>query len=376
MASKDFYEVLGVSKEASDDDIKKAFRKLAIQYHPDKNRGNKEAEEKFKEINEAYQTLSDSEKRNNYDRYGTADPSQGGYQQYSNFDFGDMGGFGDIFENFFGGGFGGSSSSRRNAPRKGRDIEHIINITFEESMEGTEKEVSITRNEKCETCGGNGAKKGTVPETCDQCGGQGQVRVQRNTPMGSFVTQANCDKCNGTGKIIKEVCEDCKGVGSIKHRRKIKVNIPAGVDTDNIIPLRGQGQSGTNGGSNGDLYIHLKVGSHKVFKRHGNDIYIETSISYGKAVLGGEIKVPTIDGNVIYNIPSGTQPNTTFRLKGKGAIKVNTNNRGDQYITVTVDVPKKLNDKQKDALIKYVELTGEEKVTHKKPSVINRIFGK
>lgn len=356
MAKKDYYEVLGLQKGASDDEIKKAFRKLAIQYHPDKNQGNKEAEEKFKEINEAYQVLSDPQKKAQYDQFGTAD--FGGFEGggFGGFDFSDIGGFGDIFESFFGGGGGGR---RRNGPQKGADIEYTINLTFEEAVFGAEKEVSLTKSENCETCNGSGSKPGTQPKVCPKCGGSGQVKVQRNTPLGSFVSVSTCDTCSGKGNVVSDPCPECKGKGSLRKQKKIKVNVPAGVDTGNVIPIRGQGEAGTNGGPPGDLYISIRVAPHSFFKRKGFDIYIDTHISFSKAALGAELKIDTIDGEVKYTVPAGTQPGTIFRLKGKGVPFVNGRGRGDQYINVIVDVPKNLNQKQKDALLAFMEASGE-----------------
>lgn len=359
MASKDYYEALGLKKGASDDEIKRAFRKLAIKYHPDKNQGNKEAEEKFKEINEAYQVLSDPEKKARYDQYGSAD-FNGGFGGagggFGGFDFSDMGGFGDIFDSFFG---GGGSAQRRNGPKRGSDLEYTINLTFEEAVFGTKKEISITRNETCETCHGNGAEPGTSAKTCPHCGGTGQVRVQRQTPLGSFVSTSTCDKCHGTGKIIEKPCHTCKGKGRVRKNRKITVNIPAGVDTGNVMPLRGQGEHGERGGSPGDLYVKIRVSPSRQFNRKGNDIYVDTHISMASAALGIEIKVPTVDGDVSYTVPAGTQSGTLFRLKGKGVPRVNSSGRGDQYVKVIVDIPKTLNEKQKEALKMFMEASGE-----------------
>jgi molecular chaperone DnaJ len=360
MAKKDFYEVLGLQKGASEEEIKKAFRKLAIKYHPDKNQGHKEAEEKFKEINEAYQVLSDPEKKARYDQYGDADAVGGNYGGYGaeGFDFSDFGGFGDIFDSFFGGG-GGGGRRKKGGPARGADLEYTVTLTFEEAVAGVEKEISITRNETCETCGGTGAKVGTQPKTCDKCGGTGQINVQRNTPLGSFMSVSTCDKCGGKGTIITDPCPECKGTGKIRKNRKITINIPAGVDTGNVIPMRGQGEHGTAGGPAGDLYVNIRVMPHKIFKRKGYDIFIDSHISFSKASLGVELKVPTIDGDVKYSVPAGTQPGTVFRLKAKGVPKVNGHGRGDQYVNIVVDIPKSMNAKQKDALLMYMEASGE-----------------
>lgn len=370
MAKKDYYEVLGLEKGASDDDIKKAFRKQAIKYHPDKNAGNKEAEEKFKEINEAYQVLSDPEKKAQYDQFGTTDFNGGAGGFDGGFDFSGMGGFGDIFESFFGGGGFGGSGRKRNGPEKGADIEYNITLTFEEAVFGVEKEINISRSESCETCRGEGAKPGTSAKTCDKCSGSGQIRVQRNTPLGSFVTMSTCDKCAGKGKVITDPCPDCRGSGKQRKQRKIKIDIPAGVDTGNVMPLRGQGEHGTKGGPPGDLYINIKVSPHKIFKRKAFDIYIDTHISIVEAALGIEMKVPTVDGEVKYTIPEGTQSGTMFRLKGKGVPRVNSHGRGDQYVNVIVDIPKNLNEKQKEALRMFAEASGE-KDDDKKSSIFD-----
>jgi molecular chaperone DnaJ len=358
--SKEYYEVLGIDKGASEIEIKKAFKKLALKYHPDRNPDNKEAEEKFKEINEAYQVLSDPEKKARYDQFGTADFSGGGYGGYGGaggFDFSDLG---DIFGDIFGGGFGGSQRRNPNAPRKGADIETTINLTFEEAVFGVEKNITITKKEKCNTCSGTGAKPGTSPKTCDKCGGRGVMNQTRNTAFGSFSTQTTCDKCGGKGKIIEEPCKTCHGSGVIKQDKKIKIKVPAGVDTGNVIPLRGHGQPGANGGPSGDLYVNLRVAAHKEFVRKGNDIYIDEHVSIAKAIFGAELHVPTVDGDVSYKIPSGTQSGTVFRLKSKGVPRVNGYGRGDQYVKVIVDIPKKLNDQQKEAFVKFMEASGED----------------
>lgn len=361
MANKDYYQILGLEKGASDDEIKRAFRKLAIKYHPDKNQGNAEAEAKFKEINEAYQVLSDPEKKARYDQFGTADFDgsgfgAGGFGGFDGFDFSDLGGFGDIFDTFFG---GGGSGRRRNGPQRGADLEYVLNLTFEEAVFGVEKEISINRSESCDSCSGTGAKAGTSPKTCPTCNGSGQIRVQRQTPLGNFVSTSTCNQCGGKGQVVDNPCTTCHGKGSVRKNRKISVNIPAGVDTGNVMPLRGQGEHGKNGGPAGDLYVRIKVAPSKKFTRKGSDIYIDTHISMGHAALGVEVTVPTVDGDVKYKIPAGTQSGTLFRLKGKGVPRVNSSGRGDQYVKVIVDIPKNLNEKQKDALRAFMEACGE-----------------
>ncbi|MGL4452520.1 MAG: molecular chaperone DnaJ [Sarcina sp.] len=363
MEKRDFYEVLGLEKGASDDEIKRAFRKLAVKYHPDKNKGNTEAEEKFKEINEAYQVLSNPEEKAKYDQFGHAGMDGGfggGAGGFGGFDMNDMGGFGDIFETFFGGGgFGGGSGRRKNGPRRGDDLEYSLTITFEEAMTGVEKEFSITRTENCETCNGSGAKPGTSKKTCSKCNGSGQIRVQRQTPLGSFMSTSSCDACGGKGETIDTPCTDCRGTGIVRKQRKITVNIPAGVDTGNILTLRGQGEHGANGGPAGDLYVRISVKPSSIFKRDGANIYYSYKMSMTKATLGEEITVPTIDGNVKYTVPAGTQPGTRFRLKGKGAKRVNSTLRGDQYVDIIVEVPKNLNKEQTEALKAFMETLGE-----------------
>lgn len=375
MANKDYYASLGIEKGASEDEIKKAFRKQAIKYHPDKNSGNPEAEAKFKEVNEAYQVLSDPEKRARYDQFGTVDGDPGFGSGFGGFDFNDMGGFGDIFESFFGGGGG---QRRPNGPTRGADVEYSVTLTFEEAVFGVKKEVSINRSEKCEHCSGTGAKAGTAAKTCSTCNGSGQVRVQRQTPLGSFVSTSACDSCGGKGKVIENPCPSCSGRGQTRKNRKISINIPAGVDTGNVMPLRGEGEHGTNGGPAGDLYIRINVTPSKKFTRKGVDVYIDAHISMAKAALGTEITVATVDGDVKYTVPAGTQSGTLFRLKGKGIPRVNSSGRGDQYVKVIVDIPKTLNDKQREALKMLMEASGEstEEVSTSKKGLKDKIFHK
>ena len=347
MANKDYYAVLGLEKGASDDEIKKAFRKLAIKYHPDKNQGNKEAEEKFKDINEAYQVLSDPEKKARYDQYGTADFDGSGFGSggFGGFDFSDMGGFGDIFESFFGG--GGGSSRRRNGPMKGADIEYTLNLTFEEAIFGVEKEITINRNENCESCRGTGAQPGTSPKTCPTCNGSGQVRMQRQSPLGSFVTTSTCDRCGGKGTIVETPCSSCSGRGKVRKTRKIKINVPAGVDTGNQLRLSGKGEAGINGGPNGDLYLEFNVKEHPIYKREDIDVYLEYPISITDAVLGCKKEVPTLYGTVKLTINPGTQTNDKYRLKGKGIEDVHSSRKGDMYVIIKVSIPSKLTREQK-----------------------------
>ncbi|MDY3239167.1 MAG: molecular chaperone DnaJ [Anaerovoracaceae bacterium] len=358
MAEKrDYYEVLGLKKGASDDEIKKAFRKMAMKYHPDKNPGNKEAEEKFKEINEAYSVLSDPDKKSKYDRFGFAgvDPNAGGgFGGGSGFGgFGGAGGFEDIFDMFggmFGGGFGGGQQRRNNGPKKGRDLQKAITITFEEAAFGCKKELEINKYVACPTCKGEGTKPGTSKKTCPKCGGSGQISQMQRTPFGQFQSVTQCDQCGGTGQINETPCEDCRGTGKVRKTVKISVDIPGGVDNESVIPIRSQGEPGVNGGPNGDLYIVISVKPHKVFKRNGSDLYLDIPISFDQAALGAEIIVPTLEGKVSYKVPAGTQPGTTFRLKGKGVRNLRNDRMGDLYVKVNLEVPTKLNHKQKKAI--------------------------
>lgn len=362
---RDYYEVLGVSRTATDDELKKAYRKLAKQYHPDMNPGNKEAEAKFKEINEAYEVLSDKEKRAKYDQFGHAgvDPNFGaGGGGFGGFDMGDID-LGDIFGSFFGGGFGGFGGSQRqanpNAPKRGASLRANMTISFQEAMTGVEKEINLTRTESCNTCHGTGCAAGTTAEVCPTCHGTGQVRIQRGGGGFAFTTTSPCSNCNGTGKIIHQPCPDCRGEGQVRKQKKIKVRIPAGIDDGQTISMRGQGNSGQNGGPAGDLLITVSVTPDPRFERDGYDLYLEQPVSFTQAALGAELQIDTIDGKVKYNLPAGTQTGTTFRLRGKGIPSVNGRGRGDQFVTVQVEVPKSLTHEQREALRDYGRAMGE-----------------
>ncbi len=363
---RDYYEVLGVGKSATEDEIKKAYRSLAKKYHPDMNPGDAEAEKKFKEVNEAYAVLSDSEKRSKYDRFGHAafDPTQGaggygGFGGYSS-SFGDFGDFGDIFSSFFGGGGGGSSRARQNMAMDGEDIGSRITVTFDEAVFGCKKEISFARIENCPDCSGSGAEKGSTPETCRVCRGMGRVTVQQQTMLGYMQTQRTCSECRGSGKIIKKPCKNCSGKGRIRINKKLDVNIPAGIDNRQNIVLRGQGSVGVNGGSNGDLIIEVRVKEDKIFERRGNDAYCEVPISFVEAALGAEIDVPTLGGgSEKYRIPEGTQTGTEFTLKGKGIPHINSGKKGDIIIKTTVETPKNLTSEQKKLLEAFGNSLGE-----------------
>ena len=376
MADKrDYYEVLGLQKGASDDEIKKAFRKLAMKYHPDKNPGDKDAEDKFKEINEAYAVLSDPEQKQKYDQFGHAgvDPNS-----FAGGGFGGFGGFEDIFDMFSGafggGGFGGAFGGQRrsNGPRKGNDIQKAMTIDFTEAAFGCKKQIKLTKNVRCKTCGGTGAAPGTSKKTCPNCGGTGEIRTQQRTPLGTFQSVSPCPDCNGTGQINESPCTDCGGTGRVRDTVKITVNIPAGVDNDSVIPIRGQGEPGINGGPDGDLYIVLNVRPHKLFERRGQDLWLEIPISFDQAALGDEIVVPTLEEKVSYKVPAGTQPGTVFRLKGKGIKSVRGNRKGDLYVKVTLEVPTRLNGKQKKA-IQAMRDTVTDECYHKKSGFMKSI---
>ncbi|MBR1758735.1 MAG: molecular chaperone DnaJ [Lachnospiraceae bacterium] len=368
MADKrDYYEVLGVSKTATEDEIKKAYRVLAKKYHPDMNPGDKDAEAKFKEASEAYAVLLDADKRRQYDQFGHAafdGGAGGGGFDYSNVDFSDI--FGDLFG---GGGFGfggfgdifggGSSRSSYRGPMRGQNIRAGVSITFDEAIAGAEKELELTLKDECNTCHGTGAKPGTTPETCSKCGGKGQVVMTQQSMFGMVRSTTVCPDCHGTGQIIKDKCPDCGGNGYIASRKKIQVSIPAGIDNGQSIRLRGKGEPGVNGGERGDLLVDVTVERHPIFQRQDMDIYSTAQISYATAALGGEVRIPTVDGDIMYTVKPGTQNDTRVRLRGKGVPSVrNSSVRGDHYVTLFITVPTKLNSEQKELLRRFDESIG------------------
>lgn len=359
---RDYYEVLGISKGAEAQEIKKAYRKLAMKYHPDRNPGDKEAEEKFKEINEAYEVLSDDTKRKTYDQFGHDGLNgQGGFGGQGGFNGQGFGGFedmfGDIFGDMFGGGFSGGRQRRR-GPQRGADIRQNVTISFEEAAFGKKMSIKLNRSEECDECDGTGAKPGTSKKTCSTCNGTGQVRTVQRTPFGNIASSRPCSTCNGTGEVIESPCSKCHGTGNTRKVKTIEVDIPAGIDDGQMIKLAGQGEVGEKGAPRGDLYIVVNVKSHPLFTRDGNDIYFEMPITFVQATLGDEIEVPTLDGKVKYSVPEGTQTGTVFRLKEKGIPRIRGNSRGDQYVKVVVEIPKKLNDKQKDLLREFAKECG------------------
>lgn len=377
MADKrDYYEVLGVSKTATEQEIKSAFRKQAKTCHPDLHPGDKEAEAKFKELNEAAEVLSDPDKRAKYDQFGHAafDPSMGGGSSYGSGFGGGFGGFGDIFDTVFGGGFGGFGGSTRSnsGPVPGNDLRYNLTLTFEEAAFGAKKEILIPREEACETCHGNGSKPGSEPVRCTACGGTGTVRTQQNTILGSFTSTRPCSHCNGTGKIIKDPCADCHGSGRVKKTKRINISVPAGIDNGQTISMRGEGEAGLRGGPNGDLYISISVKPHTLFVRQGYDLYLTMNISFATAALGGEITIPTLNGTVRYTVPAGTQTGTTFRLRDQGVKKLQQTGNGDLLVTVKIEVPKKLTDEQKDLIAKLAESFGDTTAKPAKRSIFSK----
>lgn len=370
MDKRDYYEVLGVGKEATEPEIKKAYRTIAKKYHPDLNPDNPEAEAKFKEANEAYEVLSNQDKRRKYDQFGHAgvNGQAGGFGGFDGFDgFGDM--FSDIFDMFGGG--GGGFSSRRSGPRKGADIKMRVDIKFEDAAFGTEKEIAFKRKDDCKACHGTGAKNGTAKKTCDKCGGAGQVNVRQNTPLGQMVTRRTCDKCGGTGQFIETPCEVCHGKGIETNSKRINIKIPAGVDTGSVIPIKGEGEPGQLGGPRGDLYIYINVLPHERYTREGNDVYLDMPITFVQAALGDELEIPTLEGKVKYKMPEGTQTGTVFKLKNRGIVSLRGYGKGDQYVRVVVDVPRNLTEKQKDLLRKFAAEVGED-VNEQKKNIFDK----
>ena len=380
MAEKrDYYEVLGIGKNATDAEIKSAYRKLAKKYHPDLNPGNKEAEEKFKEVNEANDVLSAPQKRQRYDQFGFAgvDPNYaaangggaGGFGGgFGGVDLGDI--FGDIFGGGFGGGFsgfgGGSSTRTANVPRKGHDIQASVILTFEEAAHGCSKKITINRQDTCPDCGGTGAAKGTSPETCPDCGGRGYVVTQQRTPFGVMQSQQPCSHCGGRGTIIRNPCKTCRGTGKTAARKSLEINIPAGIDDDQNIALRGQGDAGSNGGPAGDVIVHVTVKADPMFERDGYDVTIHVPITFSQAVLGDDVEVPTVDGRIVQHIPEGTQSGTKFRLRGQGIQYLNGRGRGDQYVIVDVEIPKKVTRAQREALKAFEDSMKEDNYEKRK----------
>lgn len=358
MAEKrDYYEVLGVDKKADDAALKKAFRQLAKKYHPDVNPGDKEAEQKFKEVQEAYAVLSDADKRRQYDQFGHAafDGAGGGA---GGFDFSGMD-MGDIFSDLFGDFFGGGRRSADNGPRKGANLRASVRITFEESISGCEKELEIVLKDECKTCRGAGAKPGTSPETCPKCGGKGKVMYSQQSLFGMVQNVQTCPECRGSGKIVREKCPDCRGSGYIASKKRIKVSVPAGIDNGQSVRIRDKGEPGRNGGPRGDLLVEIAVSRHPIFQRQDMDIYSTAPMSYAQAALGGEVRISTVDGDVVYEVKPGTQTDTRIRLKGKGVPSLrNKAVRGDHYVTLVVQVPTGLGEAAKEALRKFDAETG------------------
>lgn len=355
MSKRDYYEVLGVERGADEEAIKKAYRQLAKKYHPDLNPGDKVAEQKFKEISEAYEVLSDGQKRAQYDQFGHDGPTGAGFGGFEGF-----GGVGDIFEAFFGGSpFGvGGTQQRRSGPVRGSDLRAELPLSFEEAAFGVRKELRITHEELCDDCMGTGAKRGTQPTTCPRCNGTGQVQVVQNTAFGRFQSTRTCDQCGGKGRIIQEPCPTCSGRGRVRKQKTIVLAVPAGVDTGQYMTMPGEGDVGFNGGAAGDLLVYFNVKPHPRFKRTNFDLHLELPISFAQASLGAEIEVPTLEDTVRYRVPEGTQSGTVFRLKNKGIQKLRSNGKGDLFVKVNVQVPKNLTPLQKDLLQEFEQAMG------------------
>ena len=368
MAKKDYYEVLGVPKDADEAAIKKAYRALAKKNHPDVNPGDKDAEERFKEINEAYQVLSNPEKRAQYDQFGPDGPQAGGFGGggfggFSGFEGGGFGGFEDIFSSFFGGGMGGQ---RRNGPVPGDDLRYDLTVSFEEAALGCEKEINLVRDEECPNCHGTGAKPGSKVDNCPNCNGTGQERVVTNTPFGRIQNVRTCSRCGGAGKIITEPCSKCHGRGKVRVSKRRTVRVPAGIDNGQVLTIRGQGGLGERGGQPGDLLIVITVKPHKLFKRRDENLYIEMPLTFTQAALGAELDVPTLGKPVKYRFPEGTQPGQVFTLRGQGVPRINSTVRGDLYVTAVVEIPKKLTEKQKELLRQFEDSTSGSQYEKKK----------
>ncbi|MGT2757059.1 molecular chaperone DnaJ [Streptococcus ovuberis] len=370
MNNQEYYDRLGVSKSASQDEIKKAYRKLSKKYHPDINK-EAGAEQKYKDIQEAYETLGDEQKRASYDQFGPAGAGGGfGGGGFGGFDGGGFGGFEDIFSSFFG---GGGASRNPNAPRQGDDLQYRINLKFEEAIFGTEKEVKYNREASCHTCHGSGAKPGTSPVTCGRCHGSGVINVDTQTPLGMMRRQVTCNVCHGRGQEIKDPCQTCHGTGHEKQAHSVTVKIPAGIETGQQIRLSGQGEAGLNGGPYGDLYVVVNVQASDKFERQGTTIYYDLNISFVQAALGDTVDIPTVHGDVEMTIPAGTQTGKKFRLRGKGAPQLRGSGQGDQFVTVNIVTPTKLNDKQREALKAFAAASGEQVQPSKKKGFFESI---
>ncbi|MEP7200036.1 MAG: molecular chaperone DnaJ [Chloroflexota bacterium] len=364
---RDYYEILGLPRAASGEEIKRAYRKLAMQYHPDRNKDDNAAS-KFKEINEAYEVLHDGEKRQLYDRFGHAGiKTNGGAQDFSGF-----AGFGDIFEDLFGG-FGRTSASQRRAPRRGADLRHVLAIAFEDAVFGVEKEIELTRSDTCGTCRGSGAEPGTQPKRCPQCNGTGEVRRVHQTILGSMVNVSTCDRCNGEGEVVTTPCHECRGYKRVQHTIKLTVQVPAGVDDGTQIRLAGQGEPGVNGGPAGNLYVQLKVKPHKYFQRQDNNILLDVQINFAQAALGDEMLVPTLDGDLTLKIPAGTQTGKTFTLADKGVPFLRRNGRGDQLVTAHVMTPENLTEPQRKLLKELAKTLGKEVIEQPSKGILDKV---